>query len=114
MAELGKLDLAYATVLARYGVAQVKDGRMTGGHLNCKDVLSPYCQRLKNVSVQRLDRYDKEEDAWAEAVVEDTRTATVFEIVAFRYDFKEWLRSLNRRDRRIAQLLAVGNLANNP
>jgi hypothetical protein len=47
LAELGKLDVAYATALARYGVAQVKDGRMTGGHLNCKDVSSSYCQRQK-------------------------------------------------------------------
>ena len=38
LAELGKLDLAYASVLARFGVAQVRDGRMTGGHLNCRDV----------------------------------------------------------------------------
>ena len=68
LAELGKLDLAYATVLARYGVAQVKDGRMTGGHLNCKDVSSSYCQRLKGIVVERLDQYDVEEDTWKEIV----------------------------------------------
>ena len=54
LAELGKLDLAYPTVLARYGVAQVKDGRMTGGHLNCKDISSPYCQRLKGVVMETI------------------------------------------------------------
>ena len=109
LAKLGKLDLAYPSVLARYAVAQVRDGRKVGCKLNIRDVLSPYCQAKKNVTVERLDRYDAEEDAWAEAVVEDTRTATVFEIVAFRCDFKEWLRGLKRRDRRIAQMLAVGN-----
>ena len=31
LAELGKLDIAYPGPLARYGVAQVRDGRMTGG-----------------------------------------------------------------------------------
>ena len=109
LAELGKLDLAYASVLARYGVAQVKDGRMTGGHLNCKDVLSGYCQRLKDVVVERLDRFDEEENAWQEAVVQDTRTAPVPEIVSFRVDFADWLGRLSRRDRRIAETLALGN-----
>jgi len=109
LAELGKLDVAYATALARYGVAQVKDGRMTGGHLNCKDVLSGYCQRLKGVVVERLDVFSDEENAWKEAVVQDTRSAPVSDIVAFRVDFADWLKSLRRRDRRIAESLAVGN-----
>jgi hypothetical protein len=39
LAALGKTDLAYPTVLARYGIAQVRDGRRVG------DVLSPYAQR---------------------------------------------------------------------
>ena len=48
LAELGKLDLCYASVLSRFSIAQVKDGRMTGGHLNCLDISSRYCQRLKD------------------------------------------------------------------
>ena len=43
------------------------------------------------------------------AVVEDTRTATVPDIVSFRVDFADWLSSLKRRDRRIAEFLALGN-----
>jgi hypothetical protein len=109
LAELGKLDLAYPTILARYGVAQVNDGRMTGGRLNCKDPMSPYCQRLKGVVVEQLDQFDDEENAWAEAVVQDTRSAPVPEIVAFRCDFADWLRTLPRRDRRIAETLALGH-----
>ena len=109
LAELGKLDLAYATVLARFGVAQVRDGRVTGGHLNCKDISSPYCQRLKGVVVERLDKFDEEENAWKEAVVQDTRNAPVPEIVAFRCDFADWLANLSQRDRKIAKFLAVGN-----
>ena len=42
-----KMDLAYPTVLARYAVAQIKDGRRVGNSLNCQEVLSPYAQRLK-------------------------------------------------------------------
>jgi hypothetical protein len=109
LVQLKKTDLAYPTVLARYGVAQTRDHRKVGGHLNVCDVLSPYCQRLKSVVVERLDHYDDKEDAWQEAVVVDTRSAPVPDIVAFRCDFADWLRSLKRRGRRIAESLALGN-----
>jgi hypothetical protein len=108
LAELGKLDLAYPSVLARYGVAQVNDGRKVGGRLNCKDVLAPYCQRKKNLAVERLDRFDKDTGEWVEAIVEDSRTP-VPEQAAFRCDFPAWLATLPRRDRRIAEFLALGN-----
>ena len=110
LAELGKLDLAYGSVLARYGVVQVRDGRVTGGRLNCRDVASGYCQRKKHLAaLQRLDRYDAEENAWQEAVVQDIRLAPVPDIVSFRIDFADWLKSLGRRDRRIAERLALGH-----
>jgi hypothetical protein len=80
---LGKVDLAYPTVLARYAVAQVKDGRKVGGHLNICDVSSTYCQRQKRINVERLDHFDEEENVWQEAVVQDTRMAPVPEIVCF-------------------------------
>jgi len=108
LVELGKVSIAYPSVLAKYGVAQVRDGRRVGGHLNVRDVLSPYCQRLKGVVVERLDRFDEEENAWQEAVVEDTRTSPVPDTVAFRVDFADWLRLLPRRLRKIATLLATG------
>jgi transposase-like protein len=109
LVQLGKVSLAYPTVLARYAVAQVNDGRKVGGHLNVQEVLSPYCQRRKKITVERLDHFDEEENAWQEAVVQDTRTASVPDIVAFRCDFTDWLASLPRRDRRIAQSLAIGH-----
>jgi hypothetical protein len=95
--------------LANCGIRQVRDHRKVGGKLNIKDVLSPYCQKHKGVVVERLDRFDEEENAWQEAVVEDTRTTPVPDIVAFRVDFAAWLKSLRRRDRRIAESLALGN-----
>ena len=39
----------------------------------------------------------------------DTRTAPVPDIVAFRCDFPAWLNTLSRRDRRIAEILALGH-----
>lgn len=109
LAELGKLDLAYPSVLARFAIAQVRDGRKVGCKLNVRDVMSPYCRRRKDVVVERLDKFNDEENQWQEAVVVDTRTAPVPDIVAFRCDFRDWLRSLARRDRRVAQTLALGN-----
>ena len=107
--EQGKVALAFPTVLANFAIRQVRDHRRVGNRLNVKDALSPYCQKHKGVVVQRLDVFDEEEKTWKEAVVEDTRSAPVSDIVAFRCDFSDWLKSLRRRDRRIAESLAIGN-----
>jgi len=103
----GKADLAYPTVLARYGVAQVRSGRKVGCRLNIRDVLSPYCQRRKNFTVERLDKFDDEENAWQEVVVED-RYAGPAEVASTRLDFAAWLEELPKRLRKIALFLAAG------
>ena len=108
LVELGKADIAYAGPLARYAVAQVRDGRKVGGRLNIKDVLSPYCQVRKNVKVERLDHFDEEENAWTEVLVED-RTAGPADIARVHLDFAAWLKQLPRRNRRIAEFLSVGH-----
>ena len=107
LVEQGKASLAYPSVLARYGVAQTKGGRKVGGHLNCRDVLSEYCQQRKSLSVKRLDKFNKEEDGWHEVIVEDRRTGPA-EVAAMRLDFTAWLKSLPSRLRRIAEFLAMG------
>jgi len=107
LAELGKLELAYASPLARFGVAQVNAGRRTGGRLNRKDVLSRACRACKGIVVQRLDQYDVREDAWKEVLVPD-RTCTPAALAASRLDFRCWLESLAPRDRKIATSLAAG------
>jgi DNA-binding NarL/FixJ family response regulator len=101
------VDVAYPTVLARYAVAQVRDGRKVGSSLNVRDVLSPYAQQRKRFHVERLDRFDDDEDEWREAVVEDPYTP-VFDQVCFRIDFPSWLSRLPRRNRRVAQSLSLG------
>jgi len=109
LVQLNKIDLAYPTVLASYGVKQARDGRKVGGNLNVRDVMSKYCQDRKNVTVERLDSFNDQDNCWEEAVVQDTRNSPVPETVAFRCDFSEWLKSLNNRDRRIARFLSLGN-----
>ena len=59
LARRGKLDQAFPTVLAKFAEKQTRDNRIVGGHLDVKDVLSPYCQAKKNVKVERLDKYDR-------------------------------------------------------
>ena len=54
-------SLAYPTVLAKYGIAQVKDHRKVGRHLNVKDVLSKYAQQREDFRVESLDGFDEEE-----------------------------------------------------
>jgi hypothetical protein len=107
LVELNKTDLAYPSVLARFGVAQVKDGRKVGGHLNIRDVSSSYCQQHKGISVERLDQYDKTENAWLEILVEDKHAGPA-DTATVRIDFNEWLKSLTNRLRKIATLLAMG------
>jgi hypothetical protein len=108
LVELDKTHVAHPTVLARFAVAQYYDGRRVGGHLNVRDVLSKYAQRRKRFIVERLDHFDEEENQWIEAVVEDNQTP-VAEQVAFRIDFPAWLAILSRRDRRLAEAMAIGH-----
>ena len=108
LVQLKKADIAYPTVLASYGVRQTRDGRKVGGHLNVKDVLSKYCQEHKDVVVERLDHFDKTEDAWQEVLVEDRHCGPA-QVACTRIDFDSWLKSLPCRHRRIAQYLSLGN-----
>ena len=108
LAELNKLDLAYATPLGRYAVAQVKDNRRVGNRLCIGDVMSPYCQQRKGVVVERLDKFDREEECWEEILIPD-QTCTPAELAASRIDFPAWLDTLSRRDRKVARFFAIGN-----
>jgi hypothetical protein len=61
LARRGKLDIAYPTVLAKFGIRQTLDHRKTGSLLNIKDVLSKYCQEEKGVVVERLDHFNEKQ-----------------------------------------------------
>lgn len=104
----GRSDAAFPTVLARFAIAQVRAGRQVGSSLNVRDVLSRYAQQKKRFVVESLDRKDRENETWMEAVVEDPHTP-VFEQVWFRIDFPEWLSRLVPRKRRVAEALALGH-----
>jgi hypothetical protein len=105
--ELGKTDVAYASVLASYAVKQVCDGRQVACPLNAYDVLSPYAQRKQGFTVSRLHRPSETDDAWKEILVEDP-SCTPAELAASRIDFDAWFGRLPRQKRRIACMLAAG------
>ena len=105
LVERGKVG--YATPLADFACRQVAVGRRHGSPLNTNDVTSTYCQLRKGVFVQRLDRYDTKDAEWREIVVEDKKS-TPADIAATRIDFSDWLDTLPKRQRRIAETLATG------
>ena len=105
----GKASIAYPSVLARYAVAQINDGRRVGNRLNVREVLSRYAQKHKGFKVERLDRHDKDDDnTWCEILIED-KTAGPAQTAMARIDVDAWFKSLPRRDRKIAQYLSLGN-----
>ena len=107
LAEADRTEAATWSSLAKYAVAQVRDGRRVGCSLNIKDVSSEYCQQRKGVSVQSLHHWDDQEQVWQEMLVED-KTATPAELAASRVDFPDWLQTLDQRDRKVALKLGEG------
>ena len=105
--KLGKTDLAYPTVLARFGVFQVRSGRRVGNRLAGRDVLSPHAQRRHGFTVEQLDQDDAEGSGWRQLVVEDRRSSPA-DIAATRIDFSDWLAVLPDRKRHVAEYLAIG------
>lgn len=106
LVERDKQQVASATPLAKFAVAQFRDGRHVTGRQSPKDVMSNTAQRRKGFGVEPLKQFDADEESWHE-VVEDKR-ATPAEIAITRIDFASWLKMLPRRSRKVALMLARG------
>jgi hypothetical protein len=111
LVELGRTDLAYASALAGFAIKQYRAGRQVGGRRSVRDVMSRHAQRMKGFRVLPLGQEPEGEDDLRAVLVED-RSAGPAETAAARIDVAQWLRRLNRRHRRIAQLLASGETTN--
>jgi hypothetical protein len=107
LVERGKEELAFPSALARFAVAQVRQGRQVGARLNVRDVTSRYAQQKKGFHVERLDQFDVTSDEWKEVLIEDRR-ATPAEVAASRIDFAAWLGTMTALRRKIALCLATG------
>lgn len=107
LARRGKEQVAYATSLAQYAIRQVRAGRSVGCQLNVRDVSSLYAQLQQRITIERLDRFDRDAGEWQEILVED-RHAGPAETAAARLDLAAWLRGLSRTKRSVAKKLARG------
>ncbi len=105
--ERGCGDLVYPTVLAKYAIKQVCEGRRVGGKLNIRDISSEHAQRAKGITIESIDRFNQRSSEWLEVLVED-KSASPADVAATRIDFAEWLDSLPPRQRQLATTLATG------
>jgi hypothetical protein len=66
--------------------------------------------RKKNIRVERLDCFQRNEGVWKDTLVED-KNVTPAELAVSRIDFPAWLQTLGPRQRLIAEQLANGEAA---
>lgn len=107
----GRDDRVFPTVLARFAIGRVRQGRTLGGRMNSRDVTFPNRSSRQNVRWARLAWHRPSRHRWLEAVIEDHRTP-VIDQVWFRIDYPEWLSRLPHRKRQIAEFLSAGNSTN--
>ena len=107
----GKLHVVRPATLANFAVRHVRQGRHVGGKMDAaRDVLSPRCQRRHRVQVQDYPHESTEQRRtdWRQVALADRKTS-VADLAAFRIDFANWLRTLNRRDRKIIAAFTSGD-----
>jgi hypothetical protein len=120
----GKDATNFPGTLARYAARAVRCGRRLTGQERAKDVLSPVAQRRYGFSVASLPastrtsfekvysavRGQEDIDGWEERLRDNTLTP-VPDQASFRLAYPQFVRSLGRRDRRMAHFLSMGNSA---
>ena len=107
LVERGKVEVAFPTVLTRYAVRAIRNGRRVGNRADIHELLSIRGQRRGGLTVHGLRELD-EKGKWQDLIVEDKRTRPA-EVAITRIDFKTWLATLPLRNRRIAEALAAGS-----
>ena len=100
-------EIIYATPLAQYAIRQVRSGRRVGCKMNVNDVTSPYARCAKDIMMESLHRRKELHGEWEEMLVEN-RKAGPAETAASRIDFGDWMQSLSKRQRNIADTLGSG------
>jgi len=120
----GKDVTKFVGALARYAARAARCGRRLTGQENAKDVLSSLAQQRHGFTVASLPastcksfekiystvRGQEDMDGWEERLHDNTVTP-VPDQVSFRLAYPQFVRSLGRRDRRIAHFLSLGNSA---
>ena len=108
LAAQGRLHVAHPSTLALRAVQRVRGGRHVGGHQDsANDLMSPPAQIRHNFQIASYNTIDHETGEWIWSDIEGRRTS-IPDLAAFRIDFAHWLKTLTGRNRRIVNLLAIG------
>ena len=105
----GKDPSRFPTALATFAARAVRSGRRVCGQERAKDVLSPLAQARHGFVVASLPGCSTLGGSPFDEALRDNTRSPVPEQVCFRADFPAWLRTLGRRDRRLAQAMALGH-----
>jgi hypothetical protein len=97
----------FPSAMATRAAQHAKNGRLVGGHVNSRDVLSRTARCKRGFMVQSLHH---PEGDW-NRFLRDDRSTPIPEQVAFRLDWPAFVGRLSGRDRRILHLLAEGHSA---
>ena len=110
LVERDKADLAYPTVLVKFAIKQVRAGRKVGSKMNVRDTSSYYCRKkncIKRHPLGEDHEHDQERSkSWPEEILVEDRNAGPADTACIRIDFSAWMMTLDRRQRRIARVLA--------
>lgn len=112
----------FPSAVATFAALHVKDHRHVGGRSSSTDALSPKARQLRGFRLRSLPcvppagvagpcgaaggRDDREA---CEELLRDNTMTPVPDQVCFRLDWPAFLRTLSRRDRRLARFLALGH-----
>jgi DNA-directed RNA polymerase specialized sigma24 family protein len=107
LVERDREHVAFAVPLSRYAVRQVRRGRRVAGRRNGRDGLAANGRPRTRVPIDLLADSPPLPSAWLEALT-DQRRSDPAAIAAARLDIRQWLATLSKRNRLLAERLAAG------
>lgn len=99
----GKDPRRFITAIARFAVLHVRCHRYFCGSSSPNDALSEAAQYRRGYKAHSFSG----SRAWEEAL-KDNRKSPVDEQVCFKLDFREWLRTLDSRSRKMVEQMILG------
>ena len=108
LATQGRLHVAHPSTIALHAVQHVRGGRHVGACQDtANDLMSPPAQIRHHFQTESYNQIDPETGQWVWMAIENRKTS-IPDLAAFKIDFAHWLGTLTRRNRRIVNLLAIG------
>jgi len=109
LAKRGKDAAEFVSTLAGFAARAVRSGRRLCGQERTVDVLSPQAQQQRNFAVGKLPESATLSDNPLMEALHDNMVSPVPDQVCFRLDFPRWLATLSKRNRRLAEEMALGH-----